>query len=474
MHNLQLDAEAIAPGQQKLVIVLPVDRPSHDLCKVVSSAVALGYPPPVLVNWKKNFHTEKAGIGPSHLAKASGTLDFLHWATSNDTDEADRLGDDDLVVMMDALDIWFQLPPAVLLTRYYGIVQSATDRLAKASGYRASWMRQTIVGAAQKGCMGPRDDYSNLHCDILPDSTLPHDVYGFWTDFAPFGWKWARPRYVNSGSFMGPVGDMKRYFSRVKEKMDKHALMGEELGGDQGVFSEVYGEQEVWRMRVVAHHQSGNKASEKSATAVGGSFDYHLTLDYAQELFYPTGYSENDGGLEVLDEDGEAVPMGIPRDIQETPSPLKALAEVSSQDVAWGKMSLFVDFWTASIPVAIHHNAWRHGLKHRRETWWDRMWFFPYLRRLLEAHTDPRRKASPVATIPASNGTELEVWPYGSRRRQLSSFLLQRETDDKPWGLSSAGWEETCKPSGKSSAGRKPPLKWYEEVFRDGQGAFKT
>lgn len=110
-----LNAEKISAGERKFVIVLPVDDSSPDLCKVVSSAVALGYPVPVIVNWKKDFDTDADGIRPSQLGKITGTLNYLQWVTSDNATEDDKLGEDDLVLMLDAHDIWLQLPPSVPL-----------------------------------------------------------------------------------------------------------------------------------------------------------------------------------------------------------------------------------------------------------------------------------------------------------------------------------------------------------------------
>lgn len=449
---------------------------------MVSSAVALGYPPPVLVNWRKEFNTGKAGVGPSHLAKVSGTLDFLNWATSAEAEDADRLEENDLVVMLDALDIWFQLPPSVLMHRYYSIIQAASKRVEEESGFRdPSWQHQKTIAAAQKGCMGPRDPVSNLHCDQLPESTLPSDIYGLWTDslLMNLNWKWRRPRYLNSGSFMGPAGEMKRYFTRVREKLDKVEKMGIELGGDQGVFSEVFGEQEVWRREIQAAHKAGDVATERAKIEEQENWDFGLTIDYTQELFYPTGYSENDGGFLVVNDEVDGIQRGSEtNDMDEAKSPLAELDGVPAENLSLNQMSLYVDYWTGAVPAILHHNAWRNGLKERRTTWWDKMWYFPYLRRLLATFSNANRETTPLATLSANNGT-LEIWPYGAEKKdsRKSSFILETKEEEsgkkkqKHTALRPAEWEEICKLDTEQA---EEKMRWYDEVFRDEGGSFKS
>lgn len=473
-HNAVLDPAVIDGGRQKLVIILPIDKPLHDLCKVVSSAVALGYPPPVLVNFRKEFHTGKAGVGPSHLAKVAGTLEFLDHALANETAEADRLNDDDLVIMLDALDIWFQLPPDVLLHRYYAVLEAASKRVEVESGFSdPSWMRQKIVVAAQKPCHGPRDDISDLHCDKAPESTLPDDIYGMFTDslLMEIRWKWKRPRYLNSGSFMGPARDMRNFFVRVQEKLDRAEEMHANLGGDQAVFGEVFGEQEQWRRELQALHSEGDWAAERKKGREQDKWDFGLTLDYTQELFYPTSYSEHDGRFRTLsDAEAELQRAGGTSDMEDAKSPLAQLKNVPKEDLNMGRLSLFGDSWTGAVPAILHHNAWRFGLAQRRKTWWDKMWYFPYLRRLLEFSLDTKREMTPLATFPANNGS-LEVWPYGAEKKDArkSSFIL--EMKNEPPTLRPAEWAEICTFDDSAKEELAP---WYEEVFQDDGGTLKV
>lgn len=53
--NPKWNATDIAPGNRRFVVILPASTPSPSLCKTITSAIALGYPMPVIVNWEVNF-----------------------------------------------------------------------------------------------------------------------------------------------------------------------------------------------------------------------------------------------------------------------------------------------------------------------------------------------------------------------------------------------------------------------------------
>lgn len=376
------------PGLRQLAVILLADRLGHNLCKVVSSIIALGYPAPMIVNWGSAPANGDGGIGASQLAKIAGTLNYLDWATDSRAPERLTLDDGDLVLILDAYDIWMQLPPSVLLRRYYMSNERANERLGRERQSNAGeLLEQTVVVSAQKGRVAPRDSISNLHCDDIPGSTLPSGVYGPLTDFRFAGWKYMQPRCLNSGSFMGPVGDMKKYFRQVIDKIDQHlAHLGpdQELNGDQGIFAEVFGEQELWRQSAPTEHLPTPKATEDTAIADERELmEYHVGLDYAQELFYPTCYSERDGYFARTNEVAEmkriSSDLGVsalriqklPADIRQAENPLEKLTEGPTMYPSWGDLSLYMDFWITTVPVAIHHNTWRGGLKSRCIDWWD-------------------------------------------------------------------------------------------------------
>jgi len=77
-----------------------------------------------------------------------------------------------------------------------------------------------------KECFPPPSSGSVLHCDQLPESPARKDLYGAKTDREPNIFHDVRPKYLNSGSVIGPVGDMREYFRRVHERMQRGLVNG--------------------------------------------------------------------------------------------------------------------------------------------------------------------------------------------------------------------------------------------------------
>ncbi|KAL5387911.1 hypothetical protein DPSP01_003310 [Paraphaeosphaeria sporulosa] len=485
-----VNPSAIAAGQQKLVLVLPVDKSSQNLCKVVASAIAVGYPPPVLVNWNNDFETDTKGIGPSQLGKITGYLNFLEWATSDFAPPEQRLNEEDLVFGIDAHDIWLQLPPSVLIQRYYSINQRANKRIAEQYGFfDKDLMQQTIVVSSQKACVAPRDEISDLHCGDVPGSTLPDSVYGFFTDYNFWFSRsvYVRPKILNSGSFMGPAGDMRRYFQRVKERMEEFLDVVETsgrpqakvLGGDQGIFAEIFGEQEVWRDTVKKEDFAEDSPNRETAIEKRQLLEYHVGLDYTQEISFQTCYNEwlgyfvplkaSDQIYEESQKAGVAPPriQTLPADILQAEPPLAKLANNELRTKTWAEMALYMDFWTTAVPIAVHYNTRRKGLKGRLQTWWDATWWFPFLRELLQARMQPSAARETLMILEAADGP-LEVIPYLPLDEPKPAMLFVRNTETGNWALTpAADWDAICR---EADPRREAEKSWYDEVFRDGKG----
>ncbi|KAJ4015486.1 hypothetical protein NW752_006948 [Fusarium irregulare] len=459
---------------RRLAIVLPANNPAHDLCKVVTSAIALGYPSPVIVNWGKKFDPSKGWKGGSHLAKITGTLEYLDLATKSDTPKENRLEENDIVVLTDSYDCWFQLPPDVLLKRYHEANIQANRRLAAGwKGRGDSPFEQTIIVSAQKKCFPPSSSGSVLHCDELPESPVRKDLYGPKTDRDPNKFHEVRPKFLNSGSMIGPVGDMRRYFRRVQERMQRGLVNGKDLYSDQGVFGEIFAEQEIWRRSLRAHT---GVTQDRDFKDLHKEFEYHVGLDYTQQLFIPTVFEEQDGEIITLN-DKTAIAekskslnisprlQGVPDDISKSKNPL---SDISARDLDivedWGEMPLYADFYSKAIPVVVHHNAHKDGAKKRRYLWWDKIWYFPYLRELLENQLKEVKASSLLEII--VKGERLIYWESRTKKpmKKPQTFVVDMN--------GTATWErheftDVCKSKYDEDEAKE---RWYDEVFRDGKG----
>ncbi|CZS74933.1 unnamed protein product [Fusarium graminearum] len=469
--------EHLVTQDRRLAIVLPANNPDHELCKVITSSIALGYPCPVIVNWGKTYDPSKGWKGGSHLAKITGTLEYLDSVVDPNTPDENRLEENDLVVLSDSYDVWFQLPPDVLIKRYHEANAQANRRLAaQYKGRGKVTMQQTIIVSAQKKCFPPESSGSILHCDQLPDSPVRKDLYGPNTDRDPNEFHDNRPKYLNSGSMIGPVGDMRRYFRRVYERMQRGLFNGKDLYSDQGIFAEIFAEQEFWR-RSLRSHKSITK--DKDFEFLHEEFEYHVGLDYTQQLFIPTVFEEQDGEIIALNDaagiaekskslDTSPRLDGVPADIQESHNPLSKLSFRELDIVEdWGEMPLYADFFSEAIPVVVHHNAHKDGAKKRRYTWWDRIWYFPYLRELVEVQLKETKARSLLDIV--VDGESLVYWDSRSSKPQKKpqTFVVGNNGNAT---FERHEFTDVCRAKTEKEEAKKP---WWDEVFRDGKGDLK-
>lgn len=181
------------------------------MCKTLLTGAILGYPVPTLIAWKETFDQQHLLGGGSHVAKISRVLEYL--------EKMPESMDHELIFMMDAYgpcesfrpmqigtadcttDIWFQLPPEVLVSRYYTINKKANQRLRARLGnaYDAEHIRQTIIFGAGKRC-APNQMHT-VACYPIPEAPLPDDLYGANTDTVMGKNKYTslKQRYLNSG-----------------------------------------------------------------------------------------------------------------------------------------------------------------------------------------------------------------------------------------------------------------------------------
>lgn len=266
----------------------------------------LDYPTPTLVGWDEVYDNPNYWLaGGSHLAKITRVSQYL-----------DRLApehDEDMVMMLDAYDIWFQLSVSVLIERYHRINAEADAALATRLGRKAVQaedIKQTILFAAGKRC-APNQQHT-VACYAVPDSPIPMDVYGANTDtiIGRNKYKSHRQRFVNSGYIIGPVKDMRRLFAAAQKKRDElpdfvPSDQGSGTsdyiyhGSDQAIFSIIFGEQEYQREVMRIRHRSawqkvfswlsGNGVDGKPTRTVweGTVVDNVLNPSFTHEIVQP-------------------------------------------------------------------------------------------------------------------------------------------------------------------------------------------
>ncbi|KAL9081333.1 MAG: hypothetical protein Q9159_007355 [Coniocarpon cinnabarinum] len=454
-----------------LHLLLPASNPDVNLCKLLLGASLLGYPTPVLAAWKDDYTREGILGGGSHLAKVSKVLEYLQSLPPEQ--------DNDLVVMMDAYDIWLQLPKSVLIDRYYELRDAQRSRMVESLGKQTVeeyHLEPLVMFGAGKRC-APNLPHT-VACFSLESSPLPDDLYGPNTDtiIGRNYWYSNKQRYLNSGFIMSPVAAMRRIFEEAWHLIQNHPDMdplddgghGSDFiyhGSDQSIFAAMYGRQGWAREKLRLQHSPDAKpgTSHIMGTHIdnilkpsfhheevdldvshGNPWEFGIFLDFFSDIGHQTVNSEEDARWMSYDPSTwrphddptfsertafdcpVRLPETLPGDVLHANVPgLENIAEMASH-------SLYTHLCLSRVPIIVHHN----GIKERREWEWPKMWYQPNASAMMD---DLRARA------PHDPGT----YEQAKQRPRLNS--AGDAWSDKGEHLS---WEQLC------------PAEWNGEIFR--------
>ena len=460
-------------------VLVTASTPDVNLCKTIISAVLAGYPTPSLVNWARRFDSNDEKKENPHIARITGVNEYLQ--------NLDSSHDEDLVLVVDGYDIWFQLGPQILIDRYHELCREADELIKARLGSQAVKdlnIRQNIIFSAQKECWPGGDE--DMNCYAVPNSTLPEDVYGPGTDTLLDDPKnpsaKVRQRYLSSGIAMGSLAEMRHFYDKAMAMYKKNP----NLASDQSIFARLFGEQEyqreVIRFRYSPWTQrwrslTGGYSSQQSILdphptrrkmepADGASLDVGLGLDYWSTIGQATVFSVSDSDWIVFNDTksitdaNEANGITKPgvgqlnEDVAESLPPFWTTTRLSSQlpgQEPWSRVRLYSNLYTGITPAIIHHNAYRDNLKTMREVVWDKMWFQPHIREMLKA-----RLHEPYLPV-AETGPEgaRKAW-WGPTEKRSLGLGAQPADQTKEW----ISWSDLVDDN------------WSEEVFRDGKGSW--
>ncbi|KAI1072023.1 hypothetical protein LB507_005113 [Fusarium sp. FIESC RH6] len=464
---------------RRMALVVPITDPSPNVCKTILSATVLGYPAPVIVNWGVDYHDVSHWDLGKNLPKIPGMIQYLDSVMHPNATDLERLEEDDLVLMVDGRDIWFQLPVEVLISRYHEINKRANERLRKQwKGPGPMPMKQTIVTASQRRCYpnDPERYRVDLRCDIWPESPLRKDLYGPTTDKNETDFIHSRPRYINGGMYIGPAGDMRRMFRRSMEKLHQFVGEGFPLRSEQGMFGYLIGQQEVWRQ-----YQRENQMKNVDLKGlIEENFEFHVGLDYAMEISNQVSHSDIDKSLDLywgdfallgdkqrLQRQSEARGIsptrlqGVPDDIMASRNPLIKIEKSAN----WNNMPLFADFAIGTVPAILHHNKY----KERRQSMWHEPWYHQKLRKLIPSKLKFRPFDESLATIETDEGLVRYWAPLAEARDRYP-----RKANETANGrFEKMELEVVCRrEEGKEGGTSKDGKTWWDEVMRDGGGKF--
>ncbi|KAI9889491.1 MAG: hypothetical protein M1814_005274 [Vezdaea aestivalis] len=474
-------------------LLVPATKSNDKLCKTVLSSIVLNYPPPTLINFNKTFD-EGNGNGGSHVGKIRGILDYI-------SDE-EQVRKDDIVLIIDGYDAWFQLPPEILIRRYRQILEEMNLQNKRRYGFISQnystpeefpitkpKFEQNIIFGADKGCWP--NPLGTPACADIPSSPLPANTWGPDTDLHPQAW-YNRPKYLNSGTVIGKASALKFMYERAAFKVEEMGIGG---FGDQGVLAEIFGEQEhvreeyrksqrntmtkwiEWLKAKVGPTQrdpTGAIDRDQNQTTVnanwtaepGQNYEFGIGLDYKMSIFQAISMAWEDlhfvrfsdgASVEETKKDHPEMPhpkLHLPEDISYLPGPFALKSSVNntmsplsvgldtlpSANSTWADCALATNIRVSSIPSVLHFN----GFKEFLDEWWPRMWFHNYSRALLRRY---------IRTPP-----DLSTWDY----RGGKGGVWTAEKTFFSWHDLCAGYEQEVFGDGKGPWGKEEgPVKVY-------------
>ena len=373
---------------------------------------------------------------------------------------------------------WFQLPVQLLINRYHEVNEDADERIRLAMVDQAVARKepppqQKIIFASQKKCWsGEKEDFN---CAAVPESPLPDDLYGPATDQLldqdVNAYRFMRQRWLNSGVILGPAKDLRNTFERAQEIADQDPHM---QGDEYTAFNQILGEQERERSTKLLSRRAG--PTDKTVSGLGEIREYGINLDYESTLSMPTIFSDSDSAFitfskpktidQAVDENNVTAHRveSLDTDVATIRPPFSILSSSNIKPITqwlwyndsntpWEDIPLCTNLYTGITPAIISHSASKDGSEARRTEWWNKMWYQPMARDLLNA-----RLAQPERKIMVDKKGR-EWWNAIDRVRvETEGFGVQTadEAGHQVW----VPWAEICSETDQA------------EVFRDGRGPY--
>lgn len=424
-------------------LLLPATASNVNFCKLLLSAAVTGYPNPILLGWEG--HGQYNG-SKSHLFKITETLAYLNRLPPS--------ADEDLVLILDAYDIWLQLPPDVLIERYHVAIEKGNARLGSEGTYGVdhggAQIKQSILFGPDKTCWP--DDERRAACWAVPESTLPSDAFGPGTD------TWVvpnRPRWLNSGTIMGPAKEMRAMFNATNSILRRKFNEEYEFrNSDQFYFQEMWTEQEIGRSMLRDGKVDAPKVKENVYGILpfipeGLRTEFHVTIDYESDAFQTSAYyteyltwmSFNHSTLSVGGESGSVRRMDqivLTEDVLRSRPPFA----VSNADKTlpagkgWKDMMLGTNVITQQAFPLLHIT----NEKKYREIWAPRMWFYHHAEALLKAAKyEAAREKSDTKIVANVRGTS-----YVGAKGQADSNSKGEGIGVWTDGNTFLSWDDVC------------------------------
>lgn len=407
-------------------LLMTSEKDSDSFCKTTLSAMLLNYPPPSIVNFGRTFTSQ----GRKEISTLYGIREYLH--------NEKLVHDEDLMLVVDGQDTWFQLPSDVIIKQYEAVVEYANARLLKKYGLDKNGYQkfnQTIVFGAQKFC-----EDNHTACKYAPRSMLPSNMYGAGEESSTEDMP---ARYLNSRVVIGPAKDMKFLFDEALKKYEKTNSNKQTV---QSVLTTMFAEQQLRRDAILIQDKSatwklrewvGRTGEEELAAEhrlkaanityrPDKKYEFSIGLDYTHTLFQPLIYTTLDELLPLIHDNStnlskyrhpntltphlslppalgaSKLPFWSSNFYLHTPSPnnkptyidklefANTLDQLPNRHTPWSNVPLIQNTYTGTIPTLLLrvpnliHTPSTSGSSAQAS--FNNLWFAPYKRVLLRQY----------------------------------------------------------------------------------------
>ncbi|KAK9238188.1 hypothetical protein V1525DRAFT_387759 [Lipomyces kononenkoae] len=388
-----------APNKRTVHFIMPTTDVNNNVCKSLFSAMLNGYPAPILLNLNTAFRDAEE----ARFMKIAAIHRYLSL----------KVDDEDLVIIMDSYDTWFQLPFKTMISRYYsmqercrlahlakysksekesnkvkhstGIIVSTSNaaggdkidpavtaaEMAAVSGSKKvverrlsadegqdipPYVEHAIFGADKLCWPNPRDSPA---CANVPNSTLPSDLYGNETDNDMYDFM-IRPRWLNSGSIIGPASVMKEIYMRAFDIQQRSSVRF----SDQVILADIFGQQDLPIQLDYESHLFQTMTHSHSDLLFLYEDQVEEGEDPSDPIIDPiTGVSSATGARGNANS-GERIDEFEDKQLVDAAFYKTTARRQSDKYLAWNRVS-------GNLPAVLHFN----GPKLPLETWWGHMWW---------------------------------------------------------------------------------------------------
>ncbi|KAF4981204.1 hypothetical protein FZEAL_2934 [Fusarium zealandicum] len=449
--------------------LVPASKTNRRFCFILGSSAASRYPPPQLIGWNGTGLFDAA---KTHLAKLRAFQVYL--------DSLPKEEDDDIVLIVDGYDVIMQLPPEIMLQRYFATMEAENKRTAERFGFSLDQVKEenldtTLFFGADKICWPI--NWRAPRCWAVPPSTLPTKAFGPKTNNGNM--VFMLPKWLNSGTLIGPANHMRDYVAATLKEID-HTFEPtyQWKDSDQFYLANVWGRQEYYRSKKLHGIQEVPGGPKDRILPQKFTEDqqveFHIGIEYESAMFQTkAGYEPFNGWLhyngtdtptammekDMFNEgsDFKPFPIEMPQAIEKSLSKIyDAIPEAhpGSTSKDWIRnIILGTNFVTKNIWGLWHVT----GDKKVIEDQYTKFWFYPFARSLVKSAVKSLQASNKISEEPIGG----RYWVHKTVYPEAGKLTdpLGGAWSDEETGHRFVTWNEMCNVFDKDVlGGEKAPL----------------